>query len=84
MAEFRAIQCDGGRDGLECDHCGNVATWPDDDGAFDDSDACASCGFPGHASFDDEGPRWNASQAPGAACDRDDCEECGTWRGERI
>ncbi len=64
---------------LECDHCGDVA-YEAPDGMVGDGegDACISCGFPGHASVDNDEPIawWSASDRADAVCRREDCEDC--------
>lgn len=78
-------------DGLECDHCGDTAIdfkppahnadyWHLHDG---DGEFCASCGFPGHVTIDDDGDpednscRWMVNDwDDGLKCNVATCEDC--------
>ena len=67
--------------GLDCDHCCGIAIDSADD-RYDESmrGPCASCGYPGRVSVeeDEDGPyaTWRISEAPGSVCDVGSCFEC--------
>lgn len=77
-------------DGLECDHCGDVAIefkpprHPGDFWHLNDGDGgrCESCGFPGSVGINDGGygednvAYWLTADYDEARCRRPDCEEC--------
>ena len=63
---------------LECLHCGADAI-ESASGLFceGDADECATCGFPGHVSVDEDTASWSTEDCDNVArCKRLDCTEC--------
>lgn len=64
---------------LECGHCGDMAI-ESPHGLFyeDQGEKCATCGFPGHVTVEENSAEWTLSDwgPDPAVCKRPDCDEC--------